>query len=108
LQVRHSISILPTVVFSSLSDETSEDLSPYLRRRGFPVVVVSPSPLPIVAAASHLAGEDEAIANRIAKLVRRDRIAQAWQESPTIDWDDYWSLGKFVEFVRRPRVRGVG
>ena len=105
---RHFPPGLTTVVFSSLSDETSEDLSPYLRRRGFPAVVVSPSPLPLVAAASHLSGEDEAIANRIAKLVRRDRIAQAWEDSPAIDWDDYWSLGKFVEFVRRPRVRGVG
>ena len=105
---RHFPPGLTTVVFSNLADDPSEDLSPYLRRRGFPVVVVSPSPLPLVAAASHLTGEDEALANRIAKLVRRDRVAQAWQESPTIDWDDYWSLGRFVEFVRRPRVRGVG
>jgi len=98
---------LTTVVFSSLSDDLSEDLSPYLRRRGFPVVVVSPSPLPIIAAASPLQGADEELAARIARLVRRDRIARAWKESPTIDWDDYWSLGRFVEFVRRPRARRV-
>ena len=96
---------LTTVVFSSLSDDTSEDLSPYLRRRGFPVVVLSPSPLPIIAAASPLSGADEELAGRIARLVRRDRIARAWEDSPTIDWDDYWSLGRFVEFVRRPRLR---
>lgn len=105
---RHFPPGLTTVVFESLSDETAEDLSPYLRRRGFPVVVVSPSPLPLVAETFHLSPEDEAIASRIGKLVRRDRIARAWEESPTIDWDDYWSLGRFVEFVRRPRVRGVG
>ena len=102
---RHFPPGLTTVVFSSLSDDSSEDLSPYLRRRGFPAVVLSPSPLPIIAAGSHLSGPDEALAGRIARLVRRDRIARAWQEGPTIDWDDYWSLGKFVEFVRRPRIR---
>ncbi|HEY1197160.1 MAG TPA: DUF58 domain-containing protein [Thermoplasmata archaeon] len=102
---RHFPPGLTTVVFSSLADDSSEDLSPYLRRRGFPAVVLSPSPLPLIAAASQLTGADEELASRIARLVRRDRIARAWQESPTIDWDDYWSLGKFVEFVRRPRVR---
>jgi uncharacterized protein (DUF58 family) len=105
---RHFPPGLTTVVFSSLSDDTLEDLSPYLRRRGFPTIVLSPSPLPIVAAASRLTGEDEELASRIVRLVRRDRIARAWQESPTIDWDDFWSLGKFVDFVRRPRVRGIG
>jgi len=102
---RHFPPGLTTVVFSSLSDDSSEDLSPYLRRRGFPAVVLSPSPLPILSAASHLTPVDEQLAGRIARLVRRDRIARAWEEGPTIDWDDYWSLGKFVEFVRRPRIR---
>jgi uncharacterized protein (DUF58 family) len=99
---------LTTLVFSSLSDDASTDLSPYLRWRGFPVVVLSPSPLPLIAAASPLTGADEELASRIVRLVRRNRIAKAWQEAPTIDWDDYWSLGEFVEFVRRPRTRRAG
>jgi len=99
---------LTTVVLSSLSDEASEDLSPYLRWRGFPVIVLSPSPLPLITAESPLSGEDEALASRIARLVRRNRIAKVWQETPAIDWDNYWSLGEFVDFVRRPRVRRVG
>jgi uncharacterized protein (DUF58 family) len=99
---------LTTVVFSTLAEEAADDLSPYLRRRGFPVVVLSPSPLPLIAAASALPEADEQLARRIANLVRRDRIARAWQDSPTIDWDDYWSLGKFVDFVRRPRTRRAG
>jgi len=99
---------LTTVVLSNLSDESAEDLSPYLRWRGFPVIVLSPSPLPLIAAASSLTGEDELLAARIARLVRRNRVARAWQEAPTIDWDNYWSLGEFVEFVRRPRVRRAG
>jgi len=105
---RHFPPGLTTVVFSSLADESSTDLSPYLRRRGYPVVILSPSPFPLITAAFPLAGVDELLARRIGKLVRRNRIARAWQEAPTIDWDDYWSLGKFVEFVRRPRLRRVG
>ena len=99
---------LTTVVFSSLADDSFTDLSPYLRRRGYPVIVLSPSPLPLLTADSPLAGEDERLAERIARLTRRNRIARAWEEVPTIDWDDYWSLGHFVDFVRRPRVRRVG
>jgi uncharacterized protein (DUF58 family) len=106
---RHFPPGLTTVVFSSLANETSEeDLSPYLRRRGYSVVVLSPSPLPIVSAQSTLSPPDEELARRIALLVRRERISRAWQEAPTIDWDDYWSLGRFVEFVRRPRLRRAG
>ena len=99
---------LTTVVLSSLADESSADVSPYLRRRGYPVVVLSPSPLPLLAGKSTLADADEQIAQRIARLTRRNRIARAWEEAPTIDWDDYWSLGRFVDFVRRPRVRRAG
>ena len=105
---RHFPPGLTTVVFSSLADESSTDLSPYLRRRGYPVVILSPSPLPLITAAFPLAGADELLARRIGSLVRRNRIARAWQEAPTIDWDDYWSLGRFVDFVRRPRLRRVG
>jgi uncharacterized protein (DUF58 family) len=99
---------LTTVVLSTLADTSSADLSPYLRRRGYPVMVLSPSPLPLLAAASTLPHEDEQLAQRIARLARRNRIARAWEEAPTIDWDDYWSLGQFVDFVRRPRVRRAG
>jgi len=99
---------LTTIVMSSLADDPAADLAPFLRRRGYPVVVLSPSPLPLVAGSSRLSAPDEALAARIAKLVRRHRIARAWQEAPTIDWENYWSLGPFVEFVRRPRVRRAG
>ncbi|HYA70858.1 MAG TPA: DUF58 domain-containing protein [Thermoplasmata archaeon] len=99
---------LTTVVLSSLGGDPSEDVTPYLRRRGFPVVVLSPSPLPLLTRASPLEAKEDELARRIARLVRRERIARAWQEAPTIDWDDYWSLGHFVDFVRRPRVRRAG
>jgi len=97
-----------TILFSTLADDNLADLVPYLRRRGFPVIVLSPSPLPALFEGPALDPDDEALAARLTRLLRRDQIARAWREAPTIDWDDYWSLGRFVEFLRRPATRRVG
>jgi len=97
-----------TILFSTLVDDTISDLLPYLRRRGFPVVVLSPSPLPVLSESTILSAQDEAVAARLSRLLRRDRIASAWREAPTIDWEEYWSLGRFVEFLRRPGTRRLG
>jgi uncharacterized protein (DUF58 family) len=97
-----------TVVFSSLADETSRELVLHLRRRGYPVIVLSPSPLPILGEGAPLPAEDELLAARIARLARRIRVTQSWQEAPTVDWDDYWSLARFVELLRRPTTRRLG
>jgi len=105
---RHFLPGLTTIVLSSLGDESETDVSPYLRRRGYPVVVLSPSPLPVLSAKSTLSLEDEQIADHLAHLMRRARIARAWQDAPAIDWETFWSLGGFVEFVRRPRTRRAG
>lgn len=97
-----------TILFSTLVDESTSDLLTYLRRRGFPTVVLSPSPLPIFAEDTSLAAEDRDLATRLSRLIRRHRIATAWQEVPTIDWENYWSLAHFVEFLRRPATRRIG
>jgi uncharacterized protein (DUF58 family) len=99
---------MTTILFSTLSDDSTADLLPYLRRRGFSVVVLSPSPLPVQLEGTILAAEDEALAARLMRLLRRNRVASAWREAPTIDWEDYWSLGHFVEFLRRPGTRRLG
>ena len=105
---RHFLPGLTTIVLSSLADETWTDVAPYLRRRGYPVLVLSPSPLPLLAARSKLSPVDERLADRLTHLLRRARIARAWQDAPAIDWETFWSLGSFVEFVRRPRTRRAG
>lgn len=94
-----------TVVFSSLADDASADLVPFLRRRGYPVVVLSPSSLPLVGESRNMDDETEAIVERMARLLRRQRVARSWQYAPTIDWEDYWSLAGFVDFLRRPLTR---
>jgi uncharacterized protein (DUF58 family) len=99
---------ITTILFSSLADEAAVELVLHLRRRGYPVVVLSPSPLPILAERPSLAAEDEALVARIGRLARRERVARVWRDAPTVDWEDYWSLGRFVEFLRRPGTRRVG
>jgi uncharacterized protein (DUF58 family) len=106
--VRYFPTGVTTVVFSSLADENRADLVPYVRRRGFPVVALSPSPLPLYPASPPLAPADEMLVARLTRLQRRDQIARSWQEAPTVDWDDYWSLSRFVEYLRRPALRRIG
>ncbi len=97
-----------TILLSTLADENRADLVPHLRRRGFPVLTLSPSPLPLTLEGPPLPTADEALVVRLTRLVRREQIARAWEEAPAIDWDDFWSLGRFVDFLRRPDVRRVG
>lgn len=96
-----------TLVLSSCIGDSTFDLAPYLRRRGFPVVVLSPSPLPIHQQASPLPSGDEELAERLEKLERQERLAKVWVHAPVIDWDDYWSLAGLVRFLRQPARRRV-
>ena len=93
---------ITTLLFSSLGDEESDHLVTFLRRRGYPTMVVSPSPLPMQSRAGGLLEEEEALVQRISKLVRRSRLAHVWQYAPVVDWEDYWSLGGLVDLLRRP------
>jgi uncharacterized protein (DUF58 family) len=93
---------ITTLLFSSLGDEESDHLVTYLRRRGYPTIVVSPSPLPLQSRAGGLPAEEEALVRRMSKLVRRARLAHVWQYAPVVDWEDYWSLGGLVDLLRRP------
>jgi uncharacterized protein (DUF58 family) len=97
-----------TILFSTLTDDATGELVLHLRRRGYPVIVLSPSPLPILAEKSNLSEEDELLTARLVGLVRRTRVARSWRDAPTVDWDDYWSLGRFVELLRRPAARRAG
>ena len=95
-----------TIVFTSLADENARTLVSHVRRRGFHVVVLSPSPLRLLAG-RRLPPEDHELAERLARLVRRSEVARAWQDAPAIDWEEFSSLGGFVEFLRRPSVRRI-
>lgn len=97
-----------TILLTSLADEASADLVPFVRRRGFPLVVMSPSPLPLLERASRARDEESDLVGRIARLLRRRRVSATWRDAPVVDWEDYWSVGGLVELLRRPLRVGRG
>jgi uncharacterized protein (DUF58 family) len=97
-----------TILFSSLADEETSHLVPYVRRRGFPVVVLSPSPLPLINAHVRPDDVEAQLLARIARLLRRRRLAQAWRDAPVVDWEEYWSVEGLVDLLRRPGRVGRG
>jgi len=89
-----------TILISPLIEEEAMMVLPLLRRRGFPTVVLSPSPLAVLGLSD--ATEEDRVASRLLRLVRRQRLSDAWRQAPVIDWSDYWSLGSFVRFLQNP------
>jgi uncharacterized protein (DUF58 family) len=91
-----------TILISPLVEEDSMMVLPHLRRRGFPTVVLSPSPLAVLGLSDDT--EDDRVATRLLRLVRRQRLGEVWRQAPVIDWDDYWSLAPFVRFLQNPAL----
>ena len=98
---------LTTMVISSWTGEPSEELVPYLRRQGFPPLLISPSPLPLLLGSGELSPVEEQVARRLELVERRVRLSETWRYAPVIDWDDYWSLEGLARFLRRPSRRRV-
>ena len=96
-----------TLVVSSWTDDPGLDLVPYIRRQGFPVVLLSPSPLPMRQGTGGLEPQDEPLATRLERLERRARLGDLWVHGPVVDWEDYWSLDPLVRILRRPAYRRV-
>ena len=89
-----------TVVISSWAGDPAFELTPYLHRSGYPVVTLSPSPVPLRAGTGGLSVEEEALAGRIETLERRARLAALWAHGPVVDWNSYWSLESLVRALR--------
>ncbi|MCI4337699.1 MAG: DUF58 domain-containing protein, partial [Thermoplasmata archaeon] len=96
-----------TVLLSPMSEEEQLLLLPHLRRRGYPAIVVSPSPVPLLVPEWRTSRADR-LARRLLNLERRRQLAEVWREAPVVDWTDYWSLGQLVVLLRRPARRGGG
>lgn len=95
-----------TLLISPLAGEEQTVLLPHLRRRGYNVVVLSPSPVPVLLPEGPVATREEQLARRILRLERRDRLGDVWGEAPAVDWENYWSLAPLVALLRRPAARG--
>lgn len=89
-----------TILLTSLADEDGTHLVPYLRRRGFPTVVLSPSPITAALDPPGWSAEDLQLARRLQRLARHERLARVWRDAPVIDWEEYWSLARFQALLR--------
>lgn len=94
-----------TLLITPLADEESFHLVPHLLRRGFPTFVLSPSPLPLLTPTLGDSEGDRAL-GRLMRLVRRARVGRAWEESPVLDWEDYWTLAGLPGLFRVPGAPG--
>ncbi|MGP8073706.1 MAG: DUF58 domain-containing protein [Thermoplasmata archaeon] len=99
---------ITVILLSSLVGESATDLVPHLRRRAYPVVVLSPSPLAVRSASFRMDPIDEALAARLEHLERENLLAETWVHAPVVDWDDFWSLANLVRFLRQPQRRRAG
>ncbi|HZY69355.1 MAG TPA: DUF58 domain-containing protein [Thermoplasmata archaeon] len=96
-----------TLLITPLGDDDTGFVLPHLRRRGFPTVVLSPSPLPLLGPGDAGPESPEGTAYRLLALVRRARLADVWTEAPVVEWSDYWSLAPLVNyFSNAGRTRG--
>jgi uncharacterized protein (DUF58 family) len=98
---------ITTMVVSSWTGDVAEELVPYLRRQGFPPLLISPSSLPMLEGTGGLAPDAELLARRLELVERQVRLSETWRHAPVIDWNDYWSLEGLARFLRRPARRRV-
>jgi len=96
-----------TIIVSGWTDDPAMDLAPYLRRVGFPVVLLSPSPVPMREGTGNLDPHREGLARRVERLERRVRLAPLWSYGPVVDWDSYGSLEGLGRALRVRGRRGV-
>ena len=96
---------ITTVLISSLTGMAEPNLVIYLRRRGYPAIVLSPSPLSVQTGRHEPSGEVDDLAARIDRLDRRRRLATVMSHARVIDWNDFWTLDEFVRTLRQPSRR---
>jgi uncharacterized protein (DUF58 family) len=97
-----------TLVISSWAGEPTGDLLPYLRRQGYPSIMLSPSTVPLGEGVYALHPVEERIAVAIERLERRRKLAHLWSYGPVIDWEEFWSLASLVHTMRQPAGRRHG
>ncbi len=90
---------ITTILISPLADEAAALLIVHLRRRGYPTIVLSPSPIAAQLVGFPSRPEDRGLVERIVRVYRRQQIARAWREAPVVDWTEFWSLARFTGFL---------
>jgi uncharacterized protein (DUF58 family) len=82
---------------SPLTDPEAPEIGAVLPRRGFPVLVLSPSPLALRVPSSTPEGR---LAHRLEALQRRQVLDETWAGAPVVDWKDLDSLAPLLSYFR--------
>jgi uncharacterized protein (DUF58 family) len=96
------------LLITPLEDPETLTLGFYLERRGFPTVLLSPSPLSLGQPGLDRTRPAGELAYRLAHVARRARLRRAWEYSPVIDWSEFETLAPLVQFLRRPTISPGG
>ncbi|HTP56509.1 MAG TPA: DUF58 domain-containing protein [Thermoplasmata archaeon] len=95
------------LLLSTLGGDTACDLVVHLRHRGFPVVVLNPSWRALAPPTATLPPREDALAERLAQLERRMRVAATIPYASVVDWEDLTSLGDLAHLLQHPPHRRV-
>ncbi len=99
---RHFPMGTPVLLLTPMIDDETVASGYFLRRRGYPCMLLCPSPTTLEAERMELKAPDADITLRLVRLLRRRRLAEAWESAPVVEWEDFTSLASLVAFLRRP------
>lgn len=98
----------PVLYVTPVADDETVAAGYHLRRRGFPCLILAPSPVTLEAERMNLDREDGKLALRLFRLERRKRLREVWESAPVVEWEDFTSLAALVSYLRRPPTAGLG
>lgn len=98
---------LTVLLLSTLGGDAAVDLVFYLRRRGYPVVVLNPAWRALLPHHQALSARAEALAQRLSTVERRMRLAAIRAFASVVDWQDLGSLGDLAYVLQQPIRRRV-
>ncbi len=94
-----------TVLLSSLAGEDAFDLVAFLRRRGYPVIVLNPTWRSLLPRRTTLPPREDALAARLSHLERRMVLRATRTQATVVDWEDFSNLRDFAFWIQHPNVR---
>ncbi|HTT35976.1 MAG TPA: DUF58 domain-containing protein [Thermoplasmata archaeon] len=77
-----------------------------LRRQGLEPLIVSPSPQTLERRRLGPLSREGELGFRLLRLRRHREFGEAWDWSPTVDWEEFGSLAAIAAVFRRPQAWG--
>ncbi len=95
-----------TLLVSPLATEEHLLVLTHLRRRGYPVLVLSPSSIPLALPRDPAEKAEDSLARRLLTLERRRTLGEVWKEAPVVDWTEFDSLVPLLRLLAGPGTAG--